>query len=187
MKNIEKATEERQWFDDREKRRERRDERMRERREQKFARAQLRNQIESAKFINSHQATIQYGLAAIRGGVLLNGGGAIAILSYMATRGAKPNQDYFLLEPLVYFVIGAMLAVATAGLAHVGQLYRTREIAFLWELHEAHDKDGTKNGRISKAFGVFHQFVAVLLFIGTMFTFGMGCMGAYFTLLASVM
>lgn len=74
------------------------DTRRQERREQKFAKAQLRDQSQSAHFINSHQATIQYALAAIRGSMLLNGGGAIAILSYIATRNLPPTKNTFFIH-----------------------------------------------------------------------------------------
>lgn len=135
-------------------------------------------------FTALHRSVIDYSLAAIRATLLLNGGGAVALLSFMAAKIDTPPSA--LLLSLGHFVSGALLAAITAGTSYVAQTLFVFEIDCLWK----HERERTNQtlyiqSRKHKWTGHGFQVLSCALFITALAAFVRGCFAAFHALAAT--
>jgi hypothetical protein len=81
----------------------------------------------------SSQGTLEYGRAALRGFLILNGGAAIATLSFasgLIQKGIGSSIAKDIGVVLVMFALGSMLSVAATGLSYVAQGHFTRAVEY---------------------------------------------------------
>lgn len=99
----------------------------------------------TATFTAMHRSVIDFALAAIRGGILLNGGGAVAILSFMAASEKLRSAD--LLYGLLLFVVGAVLAAFTASISYISQDCFIAEAVYRWRNELKPNPDKLKSAK----------------------------------------
>jgi hypothetical protein len=77
--------------------------------------------------VESLRGTLQFALAVIRGIVLVNGGSAIAILTFLANIWSKEQRAAdaarAMKTPLTWFLGGVALGLFTAGLSYLAQTF----------------------------------------------------------------
>ena len=145
-----------------------------------------RNTLERRKVIDnkwglivsdSFNAIVNYSLVSMRGAFLLNGGGAVALLAFMADSERAKCVD--LSEPLLLFVFGAVLSVLIASVSYIGQTLFTLQARANWNL-EIEKKEEYKNAeRAWGAGGLVCQLVGSLLVLAALVCFWEGCTAAY--------
>ncbi|MBO6899585.1 MAG: hypothetical protein JJ868_19680 [Shimia sp.] len=108
------------------------------------------------------KATISFSQAAIRSLVLINGGAAIAVMTFI---GGYPSEQKAIVlalsGSLLYFSVGVALAAFVGGCAYVTQ--------FLY--------DGS-TGKVSR-WGVFFHILAVICAMISLTLFVLGLLGAF--------
>lgn len=117
---------------------------------------ELNYEAHSKTHIASWESVIKFAEMTIRSLLILNGGAAIAVLTF-AGNAAKSASEVFLANSVVYFGIGAALSVVTAGLAYLAQFLFTN----LFE-------------RTGRAF----QYAAIAATVGSLLAFGCGMKAA---------
>jgi len=152
-------------------------------------RQQWRDEIERQKLIDSnasaefcalHRSTVDFALGSIRGALLLNGGGAVAILSFMATSKIAQNAD--LLIALVLFVVGAVSASSAFGVSYISQGLFTDEIGKR-RAHELYgDQEFSDRATKLHRFGFYGQISGCLLVFASLALFCFACFSAYHAL-----
>jgi hypothetical protein len=125
----------------------------------------------------SFNAVISYSLAAIRGTVLLNGGGAVALLAFMAEFSKAQCVD--LSGPLRLFVFGAVLAVLSAGTSYIGQTFFTFNAGSSWLNAVAPSKEAENKAFAWGAGGIVCQVVGMALVAAAIVCFWEGCHQAF--------
>ncbi len=107
------------------------------------------------------RSVISHSVEAYKAGLLINGGAAVALLALVGHSLSARAESRFtdgLAGPLLWFVVGVMLAAITSGVAYLTQrLYQMRWIK----------SAGASN------------LVAVLLMLASYAAFLVGCIGAY--------
>lgn len=109
------------------------------------------------------RAVISFGQGAIRSLILINGGAAVAIMTFLGNFGGESNQSADLFaKSLLLFALGVAAAALVGGFAYVTQ--------FLYE---------SSSGRLSKV-GIGFHWAAVLLAILSITLFVVGLLKAYY-------
>lgn len=138
------------------------------------------NSRRTAEFTAMHRSTIDYGLAAIRGGLLLNGGGAVAILSFMAA--SKQLRSIGLLEGLVLFVAGAMFAAVTASISYISQGYYIEEGNDKWSDELVYSEERGESAKLNRKKADFFRVSGCIAIGAAYFLFVLGCISTYYAL-----
>jgi len=138
------------------------------------------NSRRTAEFTAMHRSAIDYGLAAIRGGLLLNGGGAVAILSFMAA--SKEIRSFGLLEGLGLFIAGAVLAAVTASISYLSQGYYIEEGNDRWSDELVYSEEKRKSERLNRKKADFYRVVGCAAIGGAYFLFIISCISTYYAL-----
>lgn len=135
---------------------------------------------------DSFNAVIAYSLAAIKGCTLLNGGGAVALLSFTAASSKAACID--LSDTLLLFIFGALLAVLSAGVSYIGQTLFTFQSRANWALeicteeneeHKILRHENNRKQRLWGSFGLICQFVGCFLLALSFICFWEGCHRTY--------
>jgi hypothetical protein len=130
------------------------------------------------QFTALHRSVIDYSLATIKAALLLNGGGAVALLSFMAAK-AVPNPAS-LACTLGLFIIGAILAALTAGVSYLAQSSFVTEVGWMWAMErDPGDNNHKKNACRARCAGRCLQVLGCGLFVAALAAFCWGCLSAY--------
>ncbi len=118
-------------------------------------------------------ALINFALAALRGAFVLCGGGAVAILSFIAAK--VPANHEMLLSTLTLFTTGGVLAVLNTGVCYIAQMCHSKDIDAQWV---AYIRSKPRQKSAWKIWGVGLQLFAIALFITSISLFIVGCLSA---------
>lgn len=130
-----------------------------------------------AEFSALHRSTIDFALGSIRGAMLLNGGGAVAVLSFMATSQAARSAD--LLTTLKLFVFGALISCLTYGVSYVGQTFFTAESGYRWA-HQVDNSQGKdKVATRYRIAAVLLQVIGSIMIVVALVLFAWACFSAH--------
>ena len=140
----------------------------------------------NADAVASWSHTIQFGLAALRPGGVINGAGAAALLAFLSANAVKLGDvNSSVRLSMAAFVIGMLSTAIAAGGAYLSQMFFTRSLQ-TYEPTFAHPyiKDPTPdwNSRL----GIILQGGTVLLVISSYVLFAYGCY-SFFDLIHSVL
>jgi len=116
--------------------------------------------------VASFNATIGFAQAAIRGLVLINGGAAVALLTFLTRVWAPDDQASIQAarianEALFWFVLGTASAVSCAGISYVAQTVFSRSVQ-----------------KTDRWVGIPLQITGILLAVISLVAFYFGCMRA---------
>jgi len=128
-------------------------------------------------YSDSSNAVISYGLAAIRGAFMLNGGGAVALLAFMAQ--SSKAQHFDLSSPLRLFVFGAILAALTASVSYLSQSFISEKIAHDWNNAVIPSSESERASWSWGTFGRVCQLIACALVVISYVCFWEGIDQAY--------
>lgn len=134
----------------------------------------------TAAFAAMHRSIIDYSLAAIRGGLLLNGGGAVAILSFMAA--SEEFRSLGLVEGLALFVAGAVLAAVTASISYIAQEYFIREAYDLWRDELVYSEEKRRSAKRNRNMAEIYRISGCVAMGAAYFLFILGCFSTYYVL-----
>lgn len=107
----------------------------------------------------SVKGTLDYAASAIRGALLLNGAGAIALMTFIGSHLSTEWQAATLSLSLATFAIGAAFAVLSAGASYFSQAF------FSWAMSKA---------KTVSAWGLAFQGIGVLCYAASLASFSLG-------------
>ena len=115
-----------------------------------------------------HRASIEFGITAVKGTMLINGGAAIALLTFFEKNGLNqldPNAPSFAWA-LLSFAIGVTAAAVGAGFGYAAQRSYTHELISI----AAEDEEGSN----SNMGDVFHWLTCITVGVAlASFVFGL--------------
>jgi len=87
-------------------------------------------EVSATAIAPAYSATVDLSILTLRSALFLNGGGAVAVLGFMAS--GVPARHVDVLIALILFTIGALLSVAASGVAYFSQGYFTEAERLFW-------------------------------------------------------
>jgi hypothetical protein len=122
-------------------------------------------QAAEVRYITSLRATLEFGSAACKSALFLNGAAAIALLSFVGSQRNSAGLFIhgYLLTSLVSFAAGAVFAAVTQGLSYVSQAFYTRDFEF---------RKASPIGKMHYAALLFAVFSALAFLCGLGFAHG---------------
>lgn len=108
----------------------------------------------------SAEATIKYSEMAIRSLLILNGGAALAVLTF-AGNSSKAGGSMTLSQSVLFFGSGAALSVLTAGLSYIAQSF------FSWSFSQSDPVKGWRSfcGRVAQGAAVVAALASLVVFV----------------------
>lgn len=123
------------------------------------------------------QSIIDFASGGIRGATLLNGGGAVALLGFLASNFQLRNIN--LLPALQFFVTGALVASVTWAISYFSQICYAFDIKYHWEHSNNVEECLMKKPTFRKVLGCLLQFMGIISMITSYVLFAEGCFTAY--------
>lgn len=118
----------------------------------------------------SFEATIAYGQSAVRGALLINGAGAIALIGFLGRTGATAGTGKG--DPgtaMQAFIVGIVCSVMAAAASYLSQSAYTA--AGAWH-------DGSRKRKLWNRVGTAFTIAASMLVLGSVAMFTAGCWSA---------